>query len=131
DSPIVAGIADPGHSKNAEGAFYVWTKQEIDDALDEDAGVFSFHYGVEENGNVPAGADPHGEFVGKNILIERHSVVETAKFRSTGVPPVGPTGVSPVEQDSVEQCLAQSRQELFSIRNKRPRPHLDDKIIAA
>ena len=131
DSPIVAGIADPGHSKNAEGAFYVWTKQEIDDALDEDAGVFSFHYGVEENGNVPAGADPHGEFVGKNILIERHSIAETLKFRSTGVPPVGPTGVSPVEQDSVEQCLAQSRQELFSIRNKRPRPHLDDKIIAA
>ena len=27
--------------------------------------------------------------------------------------------------------LAQSRQKLFSIRNKRPRPHLDDKIIAA
>jgi uncharacterized protein len=27
--------------------------------------------------------------------------------------------------------LAQSRPKLFSIRNKRPRPHLDDKIIAA
>jgi uncharacterized protein YyaL (SSP411 family) len=134
DSPVVTGIADPGHRKNAEGAFYVWTKQEIDDALGEDARVFSFHYGVEENGNAPAGADPHGEFVGKNILIERHSFAETARFRSTGVPPVGPTGVSPVdikEEDSVEQLLARSRQKLFSIRNKRPRPHLDDKIIAA
>src|SRR5205814_1177106 len=29
------------------------------------------------------------------------------------------------------KLLAQSRQTLFSIRNKRPRPHLDDKIIAA
>ena len=135
DSPIVAGIADSGHSKNAEGAFYVWTTQEIDDALGEDARVFSFHYGVEENGNAPAGTDPHGEFVGKNILIERHSIAETARFRSTGgVPPVGPTGVSPVDgkgEDSVERLLAQSRQKLFSIRNKRPRPHLDDKIIAA
>ena len=134
DSPIVAGIADSGHSKNAEGAFYVWTTQEIDDALGEDARVFSFHYGVEENGNAPAGTDPHGEFVGKNILIERHSIAETARFRSAGVPPVGPTGVSPVDgkgEDSVERLLAQSRQKLFSIRNKRPRPHLDDKIIAA
>jgi len=126
DSPIVAGIADPGHSKNAEGAFYVWTKQEIDDALDEDAGVFSFHYGVEENGNVPAGADPHGEFVGKNILIERHSVVETAKFRSTGISPVDDN-----DDEAIQRLLAQSRQKLFSIRNKRPRPHLDDKIVAA
>ena len=126
DSPLAAGIADSGHRKNAEGAFYVWTKQEIDDALGEDARVFSFHYGVEENGNAPAGADPHGEFVGKNILIERHSIAETARFRSTGVPPVDDK-----EGDSVARLLAQGRQKLFSIRNKRPRPHLDDKIIAA
>src|SRR5947209_3195914 len=33
DSPVVAGVGDPGHSQNAEGAFYVWTKKEIDDAL--------------------------------------------------------------------------------------------------
>jgi uncharacterized protein len=134
DSPVVARIADPGHGRNAEGAFYVWTKQEIDDALVEDARVFSFHYGVEENGNAPAGADPHGELVGKNILIERHSIAETAQFRSTDIPPVGTRGVSPVvdkEEDSVERLLTQSRQKLFSIRNKRSRPHLDDKIIAA
>ena len=53
DSPAVAGIGDPGHSKTAEGAFYVWTKQEINDALGDEAPIFSFHYGVEENGNVP------------------------------------------------------------------------------
>src|SRR5438477_9009126 len=123
DSPVAAGIGDPNHRKNAEGAFYVWTKQEIDDSLGEDAPIFSFHYGVEENGNAPAGADPHGEFVGKNILIERHSLAETAQFCSTGVPPVEP--------NSIEHLLAESRRKLFSIRDKRPRPHLDDKIIAA
>ncbi len=145
DSPVaVASVYDRRESevgahraplqKNAEGAFYVWTKHEIDDALGGDAPIFSFHYGVEENGNAPAEADPHGEFVGKNILIERHSLAETARFRSTSVPPVGPTGVSPVDgsdEEAVRRLLAQSRQKLFSIRNKRPRPHLDDKIIAA
>jgi uncharacterized protein len=123
DSPVVAGIGDPGHGKTAEGAFYVWTKQEIDDALGDEASTFSVHYGVEENGNVPDGADPHGELRGKNILI-----------RGTGVPPVGPTGVSSVAPDDealAQKSLAQSRQKLFSIRSKRPRPHLDDKIIAA
>jgi len=123
DSPIVAGNADFGHGKTAEGAFYVWTKQEIDDALGDEAPIFSFHYGVEENGNVPTGADPHGELRGKNILI-----------RGTGVPPVGPTGVSSVAPDDeavAQKSLAQSRRKLFSIRSKRPRPHLDDKIIAA
>jgi uncharacterized protein YyaL (SSP411 family) len=123
DSPVVAGIGDPGHNKTAEGAFYVWTKQEINDALGDEAPIFSFHYGVEENGNVPDGADPHGELRGKNILI-----------RGTGVPPVGPTGASSVAPDDeavAQKSLAQSRRKLFSIRSKRPRPHLDDKIIAA
>src|SRR5437660_4502906 len=32
DSPLVAGIGDPGH-KTAEGAFYIWTKKEIDNVL--------------------------------------------------------------------------------------------------
>ncbi len=109
--------------KTAEGAFYVWTKQEIDDALGDEAPTFSLHYGVEENGNVPTGADPHGELRGKNILI-----------RGTGVSPVGPRGVSPVDKkdaETVQKSLAQSRQKLFSIRSERPRPHLDDKILAA
>src|SRR5256714_7876841 len=35
------------------------------------------------------------------------------------------------DEDAVRGLLAQSRQKLFSIRNKRPRPHLDDKIITA
>ena len=102
DSPVAAGIGEPGYGKNTEGAFYVWTKQEIDDALGEDAPIFSFHYGVEEKGNAPAGTDPHGEFVGKSILIKRHSLAETARFRSTGVSPAAPTGVSPVDDDDEE-----------------------------
>jgi len=135
DSPVVAGIGDPGHSKTAEGAFYVWTKKEIDAALGDAAEVFDFHYGVQPHGNAPEGSDPHDEFRGKNILIERHTIAETAKgFRNTGILPGGPAGVSPADQkpeDAVRQLLERSREKLFSIRAKRLRPHLDDKIIAA
>ena len=121
--------------KTAEGAFYVWRKKEIDDALGDSAEVFDFHYGVQAHGNAPEGSDPHDEFRGKNILIERHTVAETARhFRNTGILPVGPAGVSPADQkpeDAVRTLLKQSREKLFVIRAQRPRPHLDDKIISS
>jgi uncharacterized protein len=101
-----------------EGAFYVWTKREIESALDKEAKTFCFHFGVEENGNAPAGADPHEEFTGKNILIQRHSLEETASH----------FGKTP---DEIETLLARARGKLLDLRGRRPRPHLDDKIIAA
>src|SRR5213079_1569076 len=98
DSPVV-GIDDPSHQKTAEGVFYIWTKKEIDDALGDSAEVFDFHYGVQAHGNAPEGSDPHDEFRGKNILIERHTIAETAEqFRNTGILPAGPAGVSPADQ---------------------------------
>jgi uncharacterized protein YyaL (SSP411 family) len=118
DSPVVAGFGDPGHGRSVEGAFYVWTKKEIDAALADAAEVFDFHYGVQAHGNAPEGSDPQDEFRGKNILIERHTTAETAQhFRKS--------------EDEIRKSLARSREILMSIRAKRPRPHLDDKIIAA
>lgn len=38
-------------SEGVEGKFYVWTKQEIDDILGEDAPLFNDYYGVSEEGN--------------------------------------------------------------------------------
>src|SRR5213079_1606722 len=134
DSPVV-GIDDPSHKKTAEGVFYIWTKKEIDDALGDSAEVFDFHYGVQAHGNAPEGSDPHDEFRGKNILIARHTISQTTqRFRSTGILPVGPAGVSPADSESeqaVRDLLKQSLEKLLAIRAKRPRPHLDDKIIAA
>jgi uncharacterized protein YyaL (SSP411 family) len=96
----------PGHK--VEGAFYVWSESEIDSALGDGAALFNDTYGVEKDGNAPAGSDPHGEFTGKNILIQRREVS-------------GPDAES----------LGRARQTLLVIRSKRPRPHLDDKIITA
>ena len=118
DSPAIAGGGDPSHGKNTEGAFYVWTKNQIDAALGDAAEIFDFHYGIQSHGNAPEGGDPQDEFRGKNILIKRSTIGETAKhFKKS--------------EDQVRQSLARSREKLFSIRAKRPRPHLDDKIIAA
>jgi uncharacterized protein len=104
--------------QKSEGAFYVWTKKEIDSALGDAAEIFDFHYGVQSHGNAPEGSDPQDEFRGKNILIERHTVAETARqFKKS--------------EDEVRQLLARSREQLLSIRGRRPRPHLDDKIISA
>src|SRR5437899_4268967 len=57
DSPGVAGIGDPGHSQSADGAFYIWTKKDVDEALGEGAEIFDFHYGVQAHGNAPEGSD--------------------------------------------------------------------------
>src|SRR5207248_9814282 len=117
DSPVVAGIGDPGHKKTAEGAFYIWTKKEIDDALGNSAEIFDFHYGVQAHGNAPEGSDPHDEFRGENILIERHTIAQTAEHVKK-------------TEEQIAKSLAQSQIGRASCRERRPRPHLDDKIIA-
>ncbi|HXY60009.1 MAG TPA: thioredoxin domain-containing protein [Chthoniobacterales bacterium] len=101
-----------------EGAFYVWTEKQVDDALRDDAPLFKYHYGVQPHGNAPEGSDPQDEFRGKNVLIQRHTIAETAAhFKKS--------------EDEVRNSLALSREKLLAIRNQRPRPHLDDKIISA
>lgn len=112
DSPL------PGNpAAHAEGAFYVWEKNEIVEALGkESAEIFNYYYDVENGGNVDN--DPRGEFPNKNVLIVSHTVEETAKK----------FGKSPEE---IGEILADARQKLFAVRAKRPRPHLDDKTITA
>src|SRR5438128_2717001 len=111
-------LFEQGKPEHGEGAFYVWTEKQIDDALGKDSGIFKFHYGVQPHGNAPEGSDPQDEFRGKNILIQRHAIAETAQhFKKS--------------EDEIRQSLMRSREKLLTIRNKRPRPHLDDKIIAA
>jgi len=95
--------ADPSKPREkSEGAFYIWSYQEIVDVLGEaDAAVFGRRFGVEPNGNVQE--DPHGEFKGRNILYEAQDVPAN------------------------EQAIAR----LLEVRSRRPRPHLDDKILTA
>jgi hypothetical protein len=100
-----------------EGAFYTWIKNEIDGVLaPEQAKVFNYHYGVKQSGNVTA--DPHQEFVMENILFAAHTPEETAKQFGHSV-------------EEVKSILSASREKLFRAREKRPKPHLDDKILVS
>ena len=108
-----------GSEEHAEGAFIVWTLEEIETVLETgDAALFCEHYGVRSNSNVDPASDPHGELTGKNVLMEQRSVSGTAAH--LGIP-----------VDAVAESLNASRRKLFHERAKRPSPHLDDKILCA
>jgi uncharacterized protein YyaL (SSP411 family) len=109
--------ADADHKQ--EGAFYVWTEEEISQCLTPDeAAVFRRTYGIEKAGNVSAASDPHGELAGQNVLFRQNQPEVVAKLTGKSV-------------EGVEQLLTSARKKLFEVRGRRPRPHLDDKIITA
>jgi len=116
DAESVIDPAEP-HEKE-EGAFYVWSKSEIDTLLGDDTEIFNYFYGVNAHGNAPQGSDPHSVFAQKNILYKAHSISETSnKFeRST---------------DEINNLLEDSKKALFDAREKRPQPHKDDKILTS
>ena len=101
--------------KKEEGAFYLWTYDDLIRLLGpRDSPVFNYYFGIEPNGN--AQFDPHGEFVGKNILYIAHSPGETAAHFS-------------ISEKEVSEIISRGSLKLFQERIKRPRPHLDDKIL--
>lgn len=111
-------ISEGSHEKG-EGAFYVWSYDEIVKILGkEDANVFNARYGVKKEGNVADDADPHGEFVNKNILKISSSISELSKLFNKS-------------EQEITEILERCRKKLFEVREKRPRPLLDDKIITA
>ncbi|MDI1248601.1 MAG: thioredoxin domain-containing protein [Lacunisphaera sp.] len=105
-----------GKTEHAEGAFYAWTKGEIETVLGADADFFCTHFDVQPAGNVAS--DPQGEFTGKNILRQRRSVTATAAAFKLALP-------------AAEEKLLAGLEKLRVARARRPRPHLDDKIITA
>jgi uncharacterized protein len=113
-----ADSASPGaaQTEHREGAFYVWTAADIDRICGPDAPVVRRRFGIEDAGN--ALADPQGEFVGQNILYIAQSIEDVA-VRSDR------------SSEQVMAALERARERLFDVRVERPRPHLDDKIIAA
>jgi uncharacterized protein len=106
---------DPA-ARKSEGAFYLWSSDEIERLLGAEAPVLRHYFGVEANGNAPS--DPHQEFVGRNILHIAKPLTIVAEV----------TGHS---TDEVTDILQRGRLTLFAARLERPRPQLDDKVITA
>ncbi|BES99385.1 DUF255 [Nesidiocoris tenuis] len=118
---------EEGSSAKKEGAFYVWTHEEIVSLLDRPLAcnkdlklfeVFCEHYDVLPGGNVNPDLDPHNELEGKNVLIVFGSLKKTAeKFN--------------LSEEDLAAELEVGRKILFDVRAKRPKPQLDNKIISA
>jgi uncharacterized protein YyaL (SSP411 family) len=95
-------------SEGVEGKFYVWSADEIRNALGEDAALFMRIYGVADGGN----------WEGHNILLLWIEPAEVAVQFD-------------LSAEEVETKVAAARQKLYDIRAKRIWPGLDDKILTA
>lgn len=106
---------NPG--QHSEGAFYLWTKEDIVTKLGtEAADIFAAKYGIQDGGNVEQ--DPMQEFSGRNILYQAETNEKVAEhFELT--------------TKQIIESLAASKELLFKVRAQRQRPHLDDKVITA
>jgi uncharacterized protein YyaL (SSP411 family) len=106
DSAIEA--VPPGEvAEKVEGGFYMWTVAQLDDALGQPAAAeVASAYGATAAGNTLA--DPHGELGNRNVLYR----AVRASHPAVPMPEVW-------------------RQPLWQAQSQRPRPLLDDKVIAA
>jgi len=104
--------------RHAEGAYYVWTTEELRTVTGADFPVVAARFGVENGGNVPAALDIQGELTGVNTLWVRASEAEVA--RTLGLP-----------RAQVRQRLATALRALGTARLTRPRPARDDKVLVA
>ena len=105
---------EPGATKT-EGAFYIWGQPEIEQLFGADADVVRFRYGIEPGGNAPE--DPHNEFTKKNLLYVARGTDDVARLAGRS-------------EADVTAVLDGARLRLFEARLGRPRPHLDDKVLA-
>ena len=108
-----------GADHKTEGAFYIWTAAEIDALIGkEDGSIFRYAYGARRDGNARPESDPHGELTGTNTLFRAFSVKKTAEFFKK-------------TPEEIQALVERGLKTLFEARIKRPRPHLDDKVITA
>ncbi|MDG1219406.1 MAG: thioredoxin domain-containing protein, partial [Flavobacteriaceae bacterium] len=92
-----------------EGAFYVWTKEELKKVLKEKFTLFSDYYNINEYGYWEDD---------KYVLIRNKKHVDiSAKYN--------------ISEDELMQLIQSCKSELIKIRNKRIKPRLDDKILSS
>jgi len=92
-----------------EGAFYVWTPEQVHAGLDDEtaAELFCERYGITESGN----------FEGKTVLTRSASIEDLAADRD-------------VDETTVESQLIDAEVTLRRAREERPRPNRDEKVLA-
>ncbi len=92
-----------------EGAYYVWSAEELQKVVGEDFPIFKDYYNIN-----PFGFWEEGKFV----LIRNQSDTEIAKMHGLSV-------------NDLNKKIAKGEKRLLETRAKRERPRLDDKILAS
>ncbi|SDC26020.1 thioredoxin domain-containing protein [Natrinema hispanicum] len=108
-STLDAQSESPDTGEREEGAFYVWTPDEVHDVIEHepDAALFCKRYDITESGNFEGQSQPNR------------------------VTPVSELAVGfDLEESEVLKRLDSIRQQLFEAREERPRPNRDEKILA-
>ncbi|MGD8189348.1 thioredoxin domain-containing protein [Brevibacillus ginsengisoli] len=102
--------AEDADSEGEEGKFYVWTPEEVREALGKDIGTFySNVYDITK----------HGNFEGHSIPNLIHQTIESFAKR------LGKTA------EQIIPLLNGAREKLFAVRERRIHPDKDDKILAS
>ncbi|WP_396624221.1 thioredoxin domain-containing protein [Luteitalea sp.] len=113
---VPADEADRPHARRLEGAYYLWSLEEVIDAVGEAlAPLVAARFGVRPEGNA---ADPLGEFRGRNVLYVARDIEDLAQAFGHSV-------------DDIIRDLRTARLRLHEARRQRPRPSLDDKVLTA
>ena len=95
-------------TEGEEGATYVWNAAEVREVLGDASALFEAAYGVTDAGN----------WEGKTILHRVRSDTELAVEHER-------------PREDIVEALAQARTELLRVRDERPQPARDDKVLAA
>ncbi|MEW6236179.1 MAG: thioredoxin domain-containing protein [Candidatus Omnitrophota bacterium] len=95
-------------SEGGEGAFFLWTPQQIAEAVGgKDARAVCRYYGVDEIGDIDGG----------NVLCAADEEKSIAALLL-------------IPQEPLAQTLRNAREKLFAVREKRSKPGRDEKILA-
>jgi uncharacterized protein len=108
--------AQDADSEGIEGKFFVWTPQELEALLGQDAELVGQYFGVTLEGNF---LDPHQrEFGKRTVLSQLKTVQELAQLFD-------------LETREVEVRLERSKKRMWQAREQRIHPHTDDKILTS
>lgn len=113
----------PGLNTNdekKEGAYYVWTMKEFKTILgDRDATILARHFGVKQDGNVPAKYDIHDELLNQNtIFVDATPSVLAKEFK--------------LKENDIVKIIKAGKAKLLGYRDtQRSKPDIDDKIITS
>jgi len=107
-STLDAQSVDEETGDKEEGAFYVWAPEEVRESLGEDAELFIERYGITEGGN----------FEGRNVLTISKTLEEFTEERNE-------------TPEETRKELRRVREKARGVREGRPRPNRDEKVLAS